>query len=403
MTPMKIVMFAHRLEVGGTQVNAIELAAGLRDRHGLDVTFFATPGPMAELVHSRGLRYVPAPDARLHPSPSRMRELRRLVRATQPDVVHAWDWWQCLEAYYAAHIPLKVPLVVSDMMMELTRILPKKVWTTFGTPELAQTARAAGRGKVEVLVPPVDIQANAPGAVDSGAFRRQHAGQGDVLLVTVSRLVFNMKFESLRRTIEVVQSLGAELPIKFVIVGDGPARSELQRLASVANKALGRQAVECPGALLDPRCAYDAADIVLGMGGSALRGLSFGKPVVVMGEMGFSALLDEGTAEDFHHRGFYGIGDGDIGNRQLTSQLRELAGSSTRRAQVGDFARRFVVERYSLESACDRLVALYARAAADRPAMLSIAGDALRTAAVYMGERRFLSPSRARQPIDAVR
>ena len=37
------------------------------------------------------------------------------------------------------------------------------------------------------------------------------------------------------------------------------------------------------GEMLDPRPAYAAADVVLGMGGSALRGMAFGKPLVVQG------------------------------------------------------------------------------------------------------------------------
>lgn len=137
---MKIVTFAHRLEVGGTQVNAIDLAAGLRDMHGCDVVFFATPGPLASIVQAKGLRFVPAPDAYIHPSPARMRALRDLVRAEKPDVIHSWDWWQCLDAYYSVHLPWRVPMLTTDMMMTLTRVLPKQVPTTFGTPEMVDIA-----------------------------------------------------------------------------------------------------------------------------------------------------------------------------------------------------------------------------------------------------------------------
>ena len=96
---MKILVFAHRLELGGTQVNAIELAAALRDLHGHQVVLFATPGPMVKLVNEKGLRLLPAPDARLHPSPGRMHALRAAVRQERPDRIHVWDWWQCLEAF----------------------------------------------------------------------------------------------------------------------------------------------------------------------------------------------------------------------------------------------------------------------------------------------------------------
>ena len=45
---MKILVFSHELEIGGTQTNAIELSAALRDRFGHDVALFA--GPKVEYV-----------------------------------------------------------------------------------------------------------------------------------------------------------------------------------------------------------------------------------------------------------------------------------------------------------------------------------------------------------------
>ena len=170
---MKILVFAHQLEVGGTQWNAIELAAALRDRHGHDVVLFATPGPMVKLIEEKGLRFLPAPDPYFHPSPARMRALRDAVKRERPDLVHVWDWWQCLEAYYAVYLPMRVPMVVTDMMMDLTRILPKTLPTTFGTPEIVEKAIMAGRSPVELIVPPVDMHLNAPDAVESSAISRK--------------------------------------------------------------------------------------------------------------------------------------------------------------------------------------------------------------------------------------
>jgi L-malate glycosyltransferase len=400
---MKIIVFAHRLEVGGSQLNAIDLASGLRDRHGFDVILFATPGRLTDVVQQRGLRYVAAPDARLHPSFARMRALRGLVRQEKPDLVHAWDWWQCIDAYYSVHLPMGTPMVVSAMTMDLTRLLPKQMWTTFGTPELVDIARAAGRRKVDLIVPPVDMHLNAPDAVDARPFRERHtAGPGDILLVTTSRLSVSTKLESLMRTIAVVRELGRELPLKFIIVGEGTARAQLDALAADVNAHLGREAVACVGALLDPREAYAAADIVVGMGSSAVRALAFGKPVVVVGEQGFCAPFDAQTATSFFYKGFYGMGDGDRGNARLTQHIRALAVSPAKRAADGAFSRQFAVERFSLDQACDRMADLCRRAAADKNRFRTTVGDALRTTAVYVRERRFLSASRDRHPVDAV-
>jgi glycosyltransferase involved in cell wall biosynthesis len=394
---MKVLVFAHRLEIGGTQTNAIELAAALRDLHDFDVVVFATPGPMLHLVEEKGLRFLPAPDAFRHPSPARMRAVRRVVRQERPDLIHAWDWWQCLEAYYSVHLPLGVPLIVTDMMMELTRILPRTLPTTFGTPRLVDEARAAGRRRAHLMLPLVDVGRNAPGVVDSEPLRRRCAIEEDgITVVTVSRLSMFLKSESLFRTVDVIRMLGHDMPVRFVIVGDGEAREQLQRKADETNAELGRRAVILAGPLQDPRPAYAMADIVVGMGGSALRAMAFAKPVVVVGERGFSAPFSPTTAPFFYREGFYGRGDGDSKNMKLTSSLRDLCGDPVSRGQLGDFSRRFVVEHFSVETIAGQFAGVCRDEVGRRPRLGAQAVDVLRTTAVYVRERGFWIPSRDR-------
>lgn len=400
---MKVLCYAQRLEIGGTQVNAIDLAAGLRDKHGCEVVFFATPGPMERVVSSKGLRLVAAPDAYVHPSMARMASLRELVRAERPDVIHAWDWWQGLDAFYSAHLPWGTPLVITDMMPSVARVLPKRVPTTFGTPQMVEWARAAGRTDVHLLLPPVDVRSNAPGAVDPASFRRQFGLDDSTRnVVIVSRLGVWLKLESLIRAIEAVRIAGRDSGLRLVIVGDGEARPRLEALAGEVNQALGRSAVVLTGALVDPRPAYAAADIVVGMGSSALRGLAFGKSLIVVGEAGFSERFDPTTAEGFLHRGMYGLGDGTVGSDRLAAQLTGMPTDPESLRSLGRFGRRFVEEHFALDVVCARLHEVLRTAAAARAGRALRLLEAARTSAVYLRERRFLCPSRDKRPVDAV-
>ncbi len=384
---MKILVFAHRLEVGGTQVNAIELTAALRDTHGQEVLLFATPGPMVNLAEEKGLRFLPAPAADAHPSLRRMRALGEVIRRETPDLIHVWDWPQCLDAY-AAYLKHRIPMVVTCMSMMVPRMLPKAVPTTFGTPELLDYARAAGRTRLKLVLPPVDVRLNAPHAVDAQPFRAKFCIEdGDLVLVTVGRLVEWMKAESLRRTIDAVRTLGRHLPLRFVIVGDGTSRAELERLARETNSELGRTAVILTGALLDPRPAYAAADVVVGMGGSALRGMAFGKPVVVVGERGFSAPFTPETANSFYYKGIYGLGDGSSSNSRLISDIRVLAQRRDEFREVGDFARKFVLRHFSLDSVSAQLNEFLGVAVKEVPGFHVAAADGVRTAAIVMGQK----------------
>ena len=392
---MKVLVF-HHLVMAGTVVNAIEVAATLRDRAGHDVVMCASPGPLAGLVTAKRLRCIPAPPARFHPSPAVMRCLRDVVRRERPDVVHVWDWWQCLDAYYAVHLPMGVPLVMSDMTMTLSRLLPRRLPTTFGTPRVFADARAAGRRPVELIVPPVDVELNAPGAADPRPLRAMHGvDDGDILIVTVSRLGAWLKSESLFRTVGVIGTLARDFPARFMIVGDGTEREGLERLADSVNRALGRRVVILTGALLDPRPAYAAADIVVGMGSSALRGMAFAKPVVIVGEQAFSAPLTPQTADTFYHHGMYGLGRGGPSDGGLLADLRALAEHPEDRITLGRFSREFVVRHFALETVCARLERFLHTAVNEKPPACVSAADALRTAAVYLRERRFLTPATA--------
>jgi hypothetical protein len=391
---MKVLVFAHSLEIGGTQVNAIELAAALRDVHKHDVLMFATPGPMLSAIEAKGLRFVPAPAASTHPSLARMRALRKVIRDERPDLIQAWDWPQCLDAFFDAHLLLRIPMVVTDQAMGVSRILPKTLPTTLGTPELADRARAAGRWPLEVIPPPVNIQSNAPGAVDPQAFREQFAiDPSHITLVTVSRLTRWMKSESVIRTIDVVGRLASTVPVRFLIVGDGGAREELVRLANKVNCAVGRDAVVLTGALVDPRPAYAAADIVIGMGASALRGMAFMKPVVIVGERGFCAPFDPSTADDFYYKGIYGLGDGDPRNQRLLEIINGLVQNPERFTTLGRFSREFVVQHFAVETIAARLDA-FMRQTMSRPGKFHAAAvDGARTAAVLFGQLLARRPS----------
>jgi L-malate glycosyltransferase len=269
--------------------------------------------------------------------------------------------------------------------------LPQVPAITFGTPKLVDEARARGWCHADLLLPPVDTRRNAPGAADGDALRmRWCVGRGEIVLVTVSRLVHTLKGESLLRSIDAIQTLGRELPLKLVIVGDGSARDDIQRRADAANAQLGREAVLLPGAMLDPRAAYAAADIVMGMGGSALRAMAFGKPTIIVGEQSFARLFDAHSADAFHYTGMYGIGRGRSDDGALAAEIQRAVDHGLQLGAIGATSREFVRRHYCLDVVAAHFSRLCAATVRSRTHRLATSIDLMRTAAVYLRERRFL-------------
>ena len=385
---MKVLVYTHHLELGGSQINAIELAVTVRDVYGYQVVVFGTPGPALELVEANGLRFIPAPTPQMHPSPSMMRALKQSVRSERIDLVHAWEWPQCLDAFYGVHLLGDVPLVGSNMSMTVTRFLPRSIPLTYGTPALVEEARRGRAGPVVLLEPPVDTERNRPDAVDPTEFRERHGLGGDRRnLVIVSRLVAWMKLEGIERSMAAVARLAREMPVRLVIVGGGTAYDRLTAQAEELNRALGDRVVVLTGPMTDPRPAYAAADVVLGMGSSILRGMAFAKPCVVLGEGNFAKVFSPETSEDFLKNGFFGSGHTHGHPAQLHAQLSELLTDEGRLRQLGAFSRHLVEDRFSLSLGAATLDRLY-RAAGDRSVpRLPIALDAVRTAILRAASR----------------
>ena len=386
---MKLLFILDELVIGGSLVNAIELAASLRTSYGCDVAIFAAPGPMVRLTEAKGVRFIPAPVPGGHPSPTRVRALCEVIRHERPDVIHAWDPMACFDAYVAQFFT-PTPIVFTIMKMEVANHLPAWPPITFGTPKLAEEAEEMGHRRVHLLLPPVDVNVNAPGTVDPAPFMRQYGITPDsITLLTVSRLVHSLKSESLFRTIDAVHQLGRVLPLRFLIVGDGAARTELEQRAEEVNNDLGRDAIVFAGALFDPRPAYAAADIVVGMGTSALRGMAFCKPTIVVGEKGFSTPFTPETESAIYHRGFYGIGDGDPNNSRLCAHIRCFAEHREIFSSLGQFSRQFVVQHFSLDAIAGQVLTVYREAAEERQPLFARILDIGRTAAVYVRCRKF--------------
>ncbi|HET9051686.1 MAG TPA: glycosyltransferase, partial [Candidatus Dormibacteraeota bacterium] len=289
-----------------------------------------------------------------------------------------------------------VTIVGTDMSMSVHRALPRRIPLTYGTAELVERARSMRRGPVSLLVPPVDTDENAPGAADPAPFARAHGLDGEHLnIVVVSRLVDWMKLEGVRAAVDAVAGLAPSLPVRLAVVGDGDARAGLAGRADEVNAGLGVRAVAVTGPLADPRPAYAWADVVVGMGSSVLRGMAFAKPCVVVGERGFAEPVTPETVDQFLWRGFFGVGAGAGAAERLGAELRGLAGDPARRAGLGAWSRRLVVDRFGLAAGAAALDAQYREAVSSRPGRRDVVVDGGSTA-VRLAASRAL-PGRVRE------
>jgi glycosyltransferase involved in cell wall biosynthesis len=385
---VRVLVYPHTMEIGGCQLNAVETAGALLER-GHEVSVISQPGPLVELVRQLGLTHIPLdPKSRRRPSPRAAAQLTRLVQEQKFDVVHGYEWPPGVEAFAGPRLRLGLPVVCTVYSMSVAPFLPHTMPLIVSTDNIRRRAEAAGHEDVTLVEPPVDIRANAPD-YDPGSFVKDLGLDPAIpLLATVTRLAPELKLEGILAACEVVGEVVASgTPLQFVIVGDGSARADVEQAAAAANSKAKRRAVVLTGQLRDPRPAYAAADLVIGMGSSAERAIAFAKPLIVQGEYGFWELLTPDTAPMFLRQGWYGIGDDPDDRGASTLRLEKLLlGLVEDRAswpRLGEFGRQLAVERFSLDRAATVHEELYqaARESTQRPSAGHLAGDVLRGSA----------------------
>ncbi|MDN5933885.1 MAG: glycosyltransferase, partial [Pseudonocardia sp.] len=266
---MRVLVAIHQLDLGGSQTNAVDLASGVRDR-GNEVVVAGPDGPLVDVVRERGLRYERVELDRLGRAGPGYRRLLAVSRDVAPDLLHTYELTPSLLGFYGPHLLDRTPMTMTINSMAVPEFMPATVPLQVCNPVIAAGLRRRGAATGGVELPPAGV-GQEPGFPGEGFRAEIGAGPDELLVVAVSRFARVLKQQGLETAIRAAARLAPRHPMRLVLVGDGPAMPDLRALADRTNRAVGREAVVLTGERRDPRSAYAAADVVLGMGGSLLR------------------------------------------------------------------------------------------------------------------------------------
>lgn len=372
---MRIIVCLHDMEVGGSQLNALDLAAAIRDR-GHHVMLYAAPGALMDRVHALGLEMtLSGSTARL--SVGWAAGLLRLARSWRADVVHTYEWAPSIGASFGAHGLIGTPQVMTVLSGDVPRFLPRHLDLIVGTRKLWSATETHPRR--HLMSPPVDTIACAP--TDPWPARRSLGlSPEDLVISLVGQMTTDLdQAAGVIAAIANVDRLAEREPAVLLVGGGGPELLRIRAAARRVNARHGRRVVVTTGSLPDPSAVYAAADVVLGMGGSVLRGMAYGKPAIVLGADGFCAPVTRQAVASFGWQGFYGVGDG--GEYVLLPHLLELAADAAERRRRGEWSRAMVEEHHSLRRAALLLENIYGNALGRRHGLVERTGSLARSAA----------------------
>ena len=355
-TSRRVLVFLNSLEMGGTQINAVDLADGVRS-FGFEPHLAGWRGPTMGLVEVAGRRGLSIEVLqRSATSVGRARTVAALYQGLKPDLVHVYGGVEARAGFWGAALLGRVPLILTVYEMRIPRNFYRSPALVVGTGYLAE-AYAKRRGPTVLISPPVDTTRDQVISAGGEQLDAGRPAQGRIRLVMVTRVDEAMK----ARHIEAAMATMRHLPehVDLTVVGTGDAMHRLSRLATDTNGELGRTAVQMVGEMTDPRPAYAAADIIMGMGSSAARGLSFGKPLVVIGEYGVPELFTPMSSLSIFHRSFWNERRPSRETEAIEDLLQPLVQDQRLREELGVYGRGFAERNFSLREMTDRLAALY--------------------------------------------
>lgn len=359
--PQRVLVQVNDLELGGTQLNALDFADGVREFGWQPqvVVFTERPIPEPTIAPIARERDLPMEIVYLPKSfPRRAIALERAAHKHRASVVHTYGGLSGRPAFWGPCFMGKRPFVMTMYEMAADQREFMRSILVVGTGYLVDDL-SSRPGPVRLISPPVDMNSDQHDEELADALVEEFGlDQYAVRLVIVSRLEHQMK------ALPVILTLAAMRDpllrgVQLVVAGGGNAAADLRALGREVNAATGREAVVFTGPLLNPAGAYSAADIMIGMGGSAARSLAFGKPLIVSGENGWFKLFDDESKLDLFRNSFWSSAIQVDAVSQLVQTVGSLASDLRRRTELGVLGRAFAKQNFERGRMSERLVAVY--------------------------------------------
>jgi len=372
MSRLSVLEVIDEGSVGGGQQHVLLLATGLRQR-GVDVTV-ACPadGYLADRLDAAGIARQPV---RMHnrPDPAALAGMVRLCRQRRFDLVHTHGGtaglWGRLGASLA-RVPARVHTfhglhalhqrsglhrgLLLAVERGLARLTSRVICVAASDYELARSSALLPAGGGAVIRTGIDLS-RFMRSCEPGVREAVRTGLGctgeDFVIGTIGRLHRQKGHDSLVRAMPEV--LAACSACRFVIVGDGESRGEIERLAGALQVSsrlhLAGERVDVPE-LLRAFDLFVLPSLWEGLPLVLIEAAAAGCAIVATGVDGNREILEGETSAVF-------VPPADP--PALAAALIRAAGDASLRARLGAAARERVLPLFGVDAMVEATLALY--------------------------------------------
>ncbi|MGE5653933.1 MAG: glycosyltransferase family 4 protein [Bacillota bacterium] len=360
---MNVLMVVSRLNIGGTETHILSMAQALR-RLGVKVGVATEGGPLVSLCRRQGIAVHRLP---VNASPAAKAAALAHLVPTRYQIIQLHDSRSFAAAkLISAKCRVPVVLTVHGTYHQRKAVLHGARYAKQVVP-VSEAVRSWLR-TMGVRLPLVVI----PNGIDlrrfSPSHRQDHERQSLGLPVKAQIILHATRFDVhkqaiARKVIKASELVARHRPLLHtVLLGPGPYRRGVKKLASQINHRLGRAAVEVRPPTMQISRYYRSANLVIATGRTALEAMACAKPVIACGIRGYEGILQShNMARAIRH----GLGDHarayPLRVKKLAADIDRLLARPSVGQALGVHNRAVVRRRFALNTVAHRWLRVYQR------------------------------------------
>ena len=351
---MKILMVTMGMNIGGAETHIVELSSALAAR-GIQITVASSGGVYETALAKNGIAHVTLPLDKKSPGAllACRRGLSSLLEKENFDIVHAHAR---IPAFVCGSLQKKFGFrfVTTDHAVFRTGPLLGRLsdWGeyTFAVSDDIRNYLLANYelnpAHIISTVNGINTDTFSPGK-DGSALKASFGAGGRPVLLHVSRLE-KASAVCAEALIGAARLLHGR--VQLVIVGDGAYADELRRQAERINDEFGENTILFAGAKTNVAEYIAACDIFVGPSRAAMEAMSCAKPTIVSGSEGHGGIFDSDIEDAAAASNFCFRGAASPTPALLAHDIETLlCWDEDKRKRLGERARQFILQHYSVE------------------------------------------------------
>lgn len=370
-SPIKVLMLVDALNVGGTETHVLNITRKLMD-NGIYVIVATSGGPMEGLFESYGIKIIKIPPTEDYISNKikygLVKLLKEIIDREKINIVHC-HLFASMQLASELYRMYKIPYIVTihglfypNDVLYSTCIKASSVIAVSEPVKEKLNQKLGNRISDKVTVIPNGINLDLLENLNNNTNVEKESGIGrsDSLLCYCSRLDWN-KTDAARAVLLAFSQLIRKMPsLHLVIIGDGSGKEVIEKEAQIINEMAEKKAVHLVGAKVNVIPYFLRSSIIIGTARVALEGMMCRRPVIAIGNRGYTGII---TEENHRSQWKMYFGDHDSietpNANKITSDIKYLMKSSGTRRRIGNWGRSWCERFFNNDLIVKDIINLY--------------------------------------------